>query len=74
MRLIAQHGRGARHQHRPLFLWVSYTAPHRPFEADPAVLSRQILALQPKLRVYAAMVASLDDGVGQVGEAYTILD
>ena len=50
----------------PLFLWVSYTAPHRPLEADPAVLARQPSMLPLRLRVYAAMIGSLDDGVGQV--------
>ncbi len=53
----------------PLFLWVSWTAPHRPLEAHPAVLDRMPATLPPRSRVYAAMVSSLDEGVGRVHSA-----
>ena len=48
VRVIETHAEGS-HREAPLFLWVSYTAPHRPLEADPAVLSRQLPSLHPKV-------------------------
>ena len=50
----------------PLFLWVSWTAPHRPMEAvaeDEAVYPQ---TLHPRLRTYGAMVTALDSGVQMV--------
>ena len=43
--------------HVPLFLWVAWTAPHRPMEATPeeeALYPEE--TLHPKVRTYAAMV------------------
>ena len=53
----------------PLFLWVSWTAPHRPLDADPEVLRTVPTTLPLRVRTYVAMVRSLDNGVGRVRDA-----
>ncbi len=65
---VAQSGRlASKHAPvAPLFLWVSWTAPHRPMEAvaeDEAVYPQ---TLHPRLRTYGAMVTALDSGVQMV--------
>ena len=45
--------------HTPLFLWVSWTAPHRPMEATPEEEALYPESLHPKVRTYAAMVPRL---------------
>jgi arylsulfatase A-like enzyme len=57
---------------RPFFLEVAHHAPHTPIEAKPDLISRyeEKLKQQPGLHhrnaAYAAMVHSLDEGVGRI--------
>ncbi|WP_430418349.1 sulfatase-like hydrolase/transferase [Phenylobacterium sp.] len=53
----------------PFFLYLSYTAPHTPLMASKTYLDRFRHIQDPHHRVYAAMVSSLDDGVGRLIKA-----
>ncbi|MBC2594964.1 sulfatase-like hydrolase/transferase [Ruficoccus amylovorans] len=56
-------------EHQPFFLFMSYTAPHSPYQAKPEDLAR-IDALFPdisrKRATYLAMILNMDDGVGRI--------
>ena len=56
------------HGKDPFFLCLSYNAPHTPLEAPEKYLRRVIGVTggDQRRRVYAAMIAALDDGVGAV--------
>jgi arylsulfatase A-like enzyme len=54
---------------RPLFLYMSYTAPHGPMHARPDLAERFKAIEEPRRRTYAAMVAALDEGVGRLRDA-----
>jgi arylsulfatase A-like enzyme len=50
---------------RPLFLWVSFNAPHMPLRAAPR--HRDLYPeLRPTLRLYGQVVAGLDEGIAKV--------
>ncbi len=49
----------------PFFLYLAYNAPHYPMHAPPKYLER-FSDLPPDRRIMAAMIAAMDDGVGQV--------
>ncbi|MBL8240256.1 MAG: sulfatase-like hydrolase/transferase [Bryobacterales bacterium] len=50
---------------RPFFLYLAYNAPHYPMHAPPKYVERfQHLPLER--RIYAAMIAAVDDGVGEI--------
>lgn len=51
---------------RPFFLYLSYNAPHTPLQATKKYLDRYPDVKDRGKRVYAAMVSSLDDGVGEI--------
>jgi arylsulfatase A-like enzyme len=53
----------------PWFLYLAFNAPHTPLEAPADKLSRFTTIADERRRAYAAMVSSLDDGVGRVLEA-----
>ena len=55
-----------RHAEQPFFLYLAYTAPHIPMQVPDAYLERFSHIQDEKRRVFAAMVACLDDGVGAV--------
>jgi arylsulfatase A-like enzyme len=55
-----------RHQHKPFFLYLSHTTPHTPLQATAEYLDRYRHVEDIPTRIYAAMVASLDDSVGAV--------
>lgn len=55
-----------RHRAGPFFLYLAYNAPHAPLQAPPAEVGRFDRIEHPNRRVYAAMVAALDRGVGEV--------
>ena len=57
-----------RHRDEPFFLYLSHTAPHTPLQATATYLDRYRHIQDPRKRIYAAMVASLDDSVGRVVE------
>ena len=54
------------HQKQPFFLLLSYNAPHTPLEASETHLNRVIGVTggDHRRRVYSAMIAALDEGVG----------
>jgi arylsulfatase A-like enzyme len=56
------------HQKQPFFLLLSYNAPHAPLEASDTYLDRVIGVTggDHRRRIYAAMIAALDAGVGAV--------
>tara|TARA_B100000212_G_scaffold290918_1_gene232495 strand:- start:446 stop:1849 length:1404 start_codon:yes stop_codon:yes gene_type:complete len=50
----------------PFFLYLSYNAPHTPLQATETDLERNNHIDVEKRRTYAAMVSSMDDGVGLI--------
>ena len=56
-----------RHATEPFFLFLTYNAPHTPYNVPPqSYMDRVANITDPDRRVYAAMITALDDGVGQV--------
>ncbi|MCY3620696.1 MAG: sulfatase-like hydrolase/transferase [Gammaproteobacteria bacterium] len=55
-----------RHARSPFFLFLSHKTPHTPLQATAKYLDRYRHLDDDAARVYAAMVASLDDSVGAV--------
>jgi arylsulfatase A-like enzyme len=55
-----------RHADQPFFLYLSHTTPHTPLQATKPYLDRYGHVQNLATRVYAAMVAALDDSVGAV--------
>lgn len=53
---------------KPFFLYVPYNAPHYPMHAPKKYLDR-FPDLPPDRRIMAAMIAAVDDGVGEIVEA-----
>ncbi len=51
---------------RPLFLFVSYNAPHGPQAAPQASINRYPEIEDDERRVYAAMVDNMDVGIGKI--------
>jgi arylsulfatase A-like enzyme len=49
----------------PFFLYMPFNAPHYPMHAPARHLER-FARLEPERRTYAAMIAAMDDAVGQV--------
>ena len=52
---------------KPFFLYLAYNAPHYPMHAPPKYVER-FPELARERQMYAAMVAAVDDGVGEVME------
>ena len=63
-----------RHRKQPFFLVVSYSAPHVPLAAPPKYLDRYRGLPEGNARTYAAMVSSVDDGVGALVKKLGALD
>jgi arylsulfatase A-like enzyme len=64
-------------RHRPFFLYLSHYAPHTPLRAKPALVERHAAraAAGPQTNaIYAAMLESLDEGVGRLLERLETLD
>jgi arylsulfatase A-like enzyme len=55
-----------RNREQPFFLYLAHHAPHLPFQVPQRYYDRFPEIADHKLRVYAAMVSALDDGVGAV--------
>lgn len=51
---------------QPFFLYLAYTAPHTPLQANASYLARVPAGGSEFERVYHAMMLSLDDGVGRL--------
>lgn len=60
MRLVKQ-----RPAEKPFFLYTSYTTPHTPLQPRPDILKRYAQIKNKGRRNYVAMVASLDEEVGE---------
>jgi arylsulfatase A-like enzyme len=56
----------ARNAHNPFFLYLAYNAPHTPLQATEKYLNRFNHISDKKRKIYAAMVSSVDDGVGKL--------
>lgn len=55
-----------RNASHPFFLYLAYNAPHQPLEATQKYLNRFPNITNKKRKTYAAMVSSVDDGVGRL--------
>jgi len=55
-----------RHTEEPFFLYVPYNAPHTPLQVTDEYYQRFPDISDEAERIYAAMVSSLDDGVGEI--------
>ncbi|MAW59810.1 MAG: hypothetical protein CMJ94_03120 [Planctomycetes bacterium] len=63
-RLIAAHDFS-----QPLFLMLSYSAPHRPMQAPTETLEQMDAWQDPAEKLYAAMLAEFDQGLARVQSA-----
>ncbi len=54
------------HRSEPFFLYVAYNAPHTPMQAPQELLEQFRSISDPKRRAYAAMVRSMDEGIGSI--------
>jgi arylsulfatase A-like enzyme len=50
----------------PLYLYLTFNAPHTPYQAPKEYIDRYPNIADPTRRTYAAMVACLDDEIGRV--------
>ncbi|MGE0821179.1 MAG: arylsulfatase [Candidatus Binatia bacterium] len=50
----------------PLFLYLTFTAPHAPYQAPQEYLDQYKDIADPSRRAYAAMVTAMDDEIGHV--------
>lgn len=57
-----------RQRNQPFFLYVPYNAPHYPMHAPKKYLDR-FANIPPDRRIMAAMIAAVDDGVGEIVKA-----
>lgn len=55
-----------RHRSQPFFLYVAYSAVHSPLQAPDAYLKKFAHIADIQRRIFAAMSAQLDDGVGRI--------
>lgn len=54
---------------RPFFLYVAFNAVHAPLQTTDAYLARVAHIADPQRRTYLAMLAAMDDAVGQIAAA-----
>jgi arylsulfatase A-like enzyme len=50
----------------PFYLYLTFNAPHTPYQAPQAYIDRYKSIEEPTRRIYAGMVACLDDNIGHV--------
>ena len=55
-----------RHQHQPFFLYLAYNAVHSPLQAKHEYMKKFAHIEDIQRRIFAAMLAHLDDSVGRV--------
>jgi arylsulfatase A-like enzyme len=53
----------------PLYLYLTFNAPHTPYQAPQEYLDRYKSVADPSRRAYAAMITAMDDQIGRVLEA-----
>jgi arylsulfatase A-like enzyme len=58
---------------RPFFMYVSFNAPHVPFQAPENYYEKFAHVDDKNKRVYYAMISALDDAVGSIDSALTAL-
>jgi len=58
-----------RHARDPFFLYLPFNAPHSPMQATPRDVERFAGIADPHRRLWAAMLAAMDDAVGRVLDA-----
>ena len=58
----------ARHSGQPFFLYLAYNAVHSPLQGEEGYMKRFAHIADIQRRIFAAMLAHLDDSVGQVTE------
>ncbi len=63
-----------RHHEKPFFLFLSHYAPHVPLEATDNYLSRFDSVAEQRRKVGLAMIAAIDDGVGDLRSQLQSLD
>jgi arylsulfatase A-like enzyme len=51
---------------RPFYLYLTFNAPHTPYQAPQEYIDRYKNIGEPTRRIYAGMVACLDDNIGKV--------
>jgi arylsulfatase A-like enzyme len=61
VRLIEQHDPAT-----PLYLYLTFNAPHTPYQAPKEYIDRYPNIADPTRRIYAGMVTCLDDEIGRV--------
>lgn len=54
------------HADQPFYLYLTFNAPHTPYQAPQEYVDRFRTILEPTRRTYAGMVACLDDEIGKV--------
>jgi arylsulfatase A-like enzyme len=62
--LISKHDPGV-----PLFLYLTFTAPHAPYQAPQRYLDQYAQIADPARRAYAAMITAMDAEIGRVVDA-----
>ena len=50
----------------PLFLYLAFNAPHSPYQAPKEYIDKYKHIEEPTRRIYAAMISSMDDEIGNV--------
>jgi len=60
-RLIVEHDTS-----KPLFLYVPFNAVHSPFQAPQSYIDKYRKIKSNKRRIYTAMIAAMDDAIGQI--------
>ncbi len=51
---------------KPFYLYLTFNAPHTPYQAPPEYIDRYKNIEEPTRRIYAAMVDCLDENIGKV--------
>ena len=62
------------HQSEPFFLYLAYNAPHSPYQVDKKYDAQFASLTNERDRIYAGMVASLDENIGRVMQKLKELD
>jgi arylsulfatase A-like enzyme len=57
---------GAHDPKTPLFLYLTFTAPHAPYQAPQEYIDKFKQIADPNRRIYAAMINAMDDQIGRV--------
>jgi arylsulfatase A-like enzyme len=64
VRFIGQHPKD-----KPLYLYLTFNAPHTPYQAPERYLEKYKQIADPNRRAYCAMISAMDEQIGQVVKA-----